>query len=433
MRHHIEHVVNDFLRGKYDAKKGPILLALSGGYDSRALFHVLLALKNVFGLKIHCAHVDHRWREESTAEAKYLQEYVQGHGLPFHLKTLDVESCEGNMEEECRYERINFFCATASQHSCQAVVTAHHGDDQAETVLKRIFEGATLPKLGGMEKVTLWEGIEMWRPFLSVTKKEILSWLKKKNIEAFDDETNYDSAFLRGRMRSSLIPHLSKLFGKEITSTLGSIGEEASQLALYLEEKLTIPSAVKGPWGALYCCNEVRTLHPYERKYVIREILRREEILPTRYSVEKIDVFLEQGASYKHVEVGGKDVFIERGNIFVVERMCTLPCEKISLAGESACYGPWRVEICEKKGRSSSWRDVWEQGEGSVMVPPGRYTLISPVGQKRCAKRWTAHKVPVFLRRWFPVVVSDEGEVYSFFDEGRDEVERSHCVTIQQI
>src|SRR5258708_5164832 len=117
----------------------PLLLALSGGPDSMALFYQLLDLNHPFQV----AHVDHGWRAESSQEGAILEELCREKKIALHLRKLKLEGA--NLEDLSRKARLLFFQEVCSKEKLEGVLLAHHADDQAETVLKRVLEGASLP------------------------------------------------------------------------------------------------------------------------------------------------------------------------------------------------------------------------------------------------------------------------------------------------
>lgn len=219
---------------KYANPQVPVLVGLSGGSDSLMLFYLLLDLQ----VKMAVAHVDHGWRAESSQEAIELESLAAKHQIPFHLRTLDPARSKGNLENWCRQERMLFFKRIAQEYGYQAVLLGHHADDQAETVLKRLFEGAHLTSLSGLSDRACLDGLCIWRPFLQLSKNDILDWLAQRDLKAFEDKTNTDPKFLRARMRTSLIPNLSLEFGKEITAPLVKLGQEAQELKEFLDSHL---------------------------------------------------------------------------------------------------------------------------------------------------------------------------------------------------
>lgn len=207
----------------------PVLLACSGGPDSKALLYLLLETQKFFDLEIQVAHIDHGWRAESRHEADKLKSEVENLGLTFHLRVLkDLPKKEGAARDG-RYAELR---QIAEDVGAQAIVLGHQMDDQAETVLKRVLEGAPLPTCGGMKEVS--NGL--WRPLLRVLKKDLEQWLEKRNISYFTDSTNLDPKYLRGRFRTTIIPQLEAAFGKSIVKNLCLLGERAQKLEAHLDE-----------------------------------------------------------------------------------------------------------------------------------------------------------------------------------------------------
>lgn len=232
------HGVKNYLQGHLISGK-PILLGYSGGPDSKALFHLLLECRRTIFFDLHLAHLDHGWRPESGEEAAQLQEEAAFFSIPFHLKVLTPSDyVPGNLEAQGRQHRMQFFSKLYQTLDCGALFLGHHKDDQAEVVLKRLFEGAQWANLGGMRGESHLSGMRICRPLLSVRKKEILEWLDERGLTAFFDSTNASPAFLRGRMRTTLIPLLEEQFGKRIADNLGRLGKAMQELREYFAKKL---------------------------------------------------------------------------------------------------------------------------------------------------------------------------------------------------
>ena len=230
MKERILQRVKEFLQQHFREGK-PLLVGFSGGPDSTALLHLLIECRRFFSLDMHVCHIDHGWREESRAEAELLQSQIK---LPFH--TFRLEGIP-KTEDAAREARLEIFENLYRELGCQALVLGHQGDDQSETVLKRILEGAHLTSLGGILPVSIRKGMTIWRPLLDVPKEEILLWLQQKNLTYFVDSTNEDPAYLRGRMRKNIFPWLAAQFGKEIAENLRHLGESAQELKKYLESR----------------------------------------------------------------------------------------------------------------------------------------------------------------------------------------------------
>ncbi|MCK4935098.1 MAG: tRNA lysidine(34) synthetase TilS, partial [Simkaniaceae bacterium] len=200
----LRHLVKSFLETHYKVSR-PLLLGFSGGPDSLALLQLLMEDQKFPPLNLHLAHVDHRWRVESEEEAKSLEALAASLNLPFHLHVIEnLDTGASNLEDLCRKERLRFFRSLNKTYQFEALILAHHLDDQAETVMKRVFEGSGILHLGGLKSVSQFQEMVIWRPMLSARKEEILHFLEQKGLQAIEDKTNLDTKYLRARMREMI-------------------------------------------------------------------------------------------------------------------------------------------------------------------------------------------------------------------------------------
>jgi tRNA(Ile)-lysidine synthase len=378
-----------------------VLLALSGGPDSMALFQVLT--KQRLGLDWAVAHVDHGWRKESAEEAIQLEALCRAHSIPFYLKTLDVESCTGNQEEHCRQERLRFFREICTQQGYQAVLMAHQMNDQAETVLKRVFEGASLIRTEGMRSPAILNGLMVIRPWLDISKQEIIDFLARENISYFEDHTNRDPQYLRAKMRESVIPELTQLFGKNIMPALVQLGKEAEECRDYLEKKVSSKHQplIEGPIGTWLLD---RGVHPFEFRYLLKSWKCTENL--SRAAIDDLinHYVAEEGSAVFPVESG--QIVVDKGRLFFL---------KTPLQPQN-----WKIEPANDKSPLIGWESVF-QGCAAFMVPEGQIR-IGPVdqvldkkGKEYYLKRLSSASVPHFLRQSVPVAMDCEGEIYSPF------------------
>ncbi len=215
-----------------------ILLGFSGGVDSLALFHILITIQKWIPFELHVAHIDHGWRKESAAQAVQLKEFVNSYGISFHLHTLDSVSMEtSNLEDKCRLARLQFFESIYQKQNLNALLLAHQADDQAETFLKRILEGSGLAFLHGLKPHSRLYGMEVYRPLLTTHKKDLYEYIKSHHLDHIEDETNFDTKYLRAKMRVNMFPLLEKQFGKNFSSNLCKLSSQHLELSDYLDQK----------------------------------------------------------------------------------------------------------------------------------------------------------------------------------------------------
>ncbi len=367
-----------FIDEKWD-RKSPLLLGYSGGPDSKAL---LYALRQA-GISPHLAHVDHGWRSESAEEAAQLEEEAGRLGLPFHLKKLEGSPI-GNLEEWSRNERLKFFKSLFEQFPFQALLLGHQADDQAETVLKRVLEGAHLVSFSAMSGESELAGMRVWRPLLGTTKKEIL----ELDLQPILDPTNRDQKFLRGRLREQILPDLARQFGKEIGGNLRLLAERAGELGEYLDRKVAMVNREEGPWGVYY---DLTGLERIEARHFLQKI--------GSFSREELEMALDVlGEKKANMQCNG--LYIDRGMVFVLKDPPHFE-QAIELRAGRFQSGDWTVEIEEGKAGSSDWKQVWS-GRFEMGLPDG--VLEMPGTFDSLRHDWNEAKVPAFIRGQVPVL-----------------------------
>ena len=137
-------------------------------------------------------------------------------------------------EKKARETRYRFLKDLSGKVGAEAIALAHTADDQVETILMRVFEGAGIGGLKGIPRETA-DGIV--RPILDVWKEEILAYLKKRKIPYRIDRSNVDTRFERNWVRNVLIPLLEKRYGKAVKKRIFTLGERFRELDTYLEDE----------------------------------------------------------------------------------------------------------------------------------------------------------------------------------------------------
>lgn len=181
----------------------PIVLALSGGVDSM----VLLTILNALNYKVIAAHVNHNVRKESTDEYEFIKEYTASFGICLeYMKLPKIE--KENFHQESRNFRYSFFNDIVKKYNAQCIVTAHHCDDNIETIIMKIIRGSNLYGYGGISLVSNFDNSKLVRPFLFITKDEIINYAFSKNIPYKEDKSNLQDKYTRNRFRKNVLPFL---------------------------------------------------------------------------------------------------------------------------------------------------------------------------------------------------------------------------------
>lgn len=183
--------------------KGKVGIAVSGGGDSIALCHLLLQVYKPEQLFV--LHLNHSLRAESDEEQRWLESQMKGLGVSIVSQKWEHDGVvEGNTQQAARYARYQFFAEACCKHELECVMVAHSSDDIAETTLMRLGRGSGLKGLAAMEPLSENLGVEIARPLLNFSRKEIRVYLKNNNIEWLDDPSNVNDVFLRPRVRKML-------------------------------------------------------------------------------------------------------------------------------------------------------------------------------------------------------------------------------------
>ena len=185
---------------KYFQDHRKVLIAVSGGLDSMTLLQLLIVSQKELAIELAIAHVNHKQRPESDQEEKALVKIAEQLGVKIF-----TSSFSGNFSENAaRQFRYDFFGKVMQEGHYTALVTAHHADDQAETVFMRLLRGARLRHLSGMKAVQPFACGELIRPLLTFHKSDF------PDIQYFEDSSNFQNDYLRNRIRNLYLPDLEK-------------------------------------------------------------------------------------------------------------------------------------------------------------------------------------------------------------------------------
>ena len=214
---------------------GKVLLAISGGADSSALLHVLAALRfdeaHHRRLDIHCAHINHQLRSnEAQRDEDFVIEQCQKLKVPVITMKIDVrdyaKKSKLSIETAARNLRIENLVEIAKSQNCVCIATAHHKNDNAETIIDRLIRGTGLRGLCGIWPAKEFTaGIRFIRPLLCATRDEIIRYMNDKNLKWCTDRTNTDFAYRRNFIRHRLLPVLQKNSADDIVEQLAVLSK----------------------------------------------------------------------------------------------------------------------------------------------------------------------------------------------------------------
>ncbi|WP_318617507.1 tRNA lysidine(34) synthetase TilS [Sporosarcina sp. YIM B06819] len=189
-----------------------VLVACSGGVDSVALLHFMASNQVGMGIEVAAIHVDHMLRgEESVADGAFVERLCATYGIPFFGGSVPVpelmEQDGGNVQAVCRAGRYALFAEIMQQQGYGVLVTAHHAEDQLETVLMQVAKGSQPSGIPVKREV---DGGVVIRPLLPVMKADLYSYAREYALQYREDPSNESDAYMRNRYRHHIAPFMLK-------------------------------------------------------------------------------------------------------------------------------------------------------------------------------------------------------------------------------
>lgn len=214
------------------------LVSVSGGPDSVALLSILHELKDEFQWNLEVAHINHKLRgKESDKDLEFVRKLADKNGLQFHSSHVNTKKFAKDkklsLEDAARQIRYNFLEKTTQKIKADKIALGHTQNDQAETVLMRLFRGSGTLGLSG---IPIRRG-KFVRPLLEVSREEVLKYLKQNKLSYRIDKSNLTAQFLRNRIRAKFLPWLKKWINPEIVSTMSRTATILNEIEQYLDKE----------------------------------------------------------------------------------------------------------------------------------------------------------------------------------------------------
>ncbi|SHJ89134.1 tRNA lysidine(34) synthetase TilS [Paramaledivibacter caminithermalis] len=221
-----------------------IVVGVSGGPDSVCLLHLLWRIRKDFNIDIYVVHLDHQFRGiEAQKDARYVEKLCNTLGIKSFIFSYDVSKYSKEkgvtFEVAGRELRYKLFDQIAKETDSSKIAIAQNRNDQAETVLMRLFRGSGLD---GLTAINYKRDNKIIRPLLDITRKEIDEYCRENDLKPRIDKTNLESIYTRNKVRIELIPYIEKNFNPCIIDVLwrsaNLLRDDSNYLNLLSEEKL---------------------------------------------------------------------------------------------------------------------------------------------------------------------------------------------------
>jgi tRNA(Ile)-lysidine synthase len=296
-----------------EPKDRVVVAAVSGGPDS---VYLLRKLGSAKGTRVVIGHVNYATRGKNSLKDQVLVENIgKEYGYETDIFFVDRRKPPGGrevtrgrfpagFEKKAREIRYRFLKDLSEKVGAEKIALAHTADDQVETILMRVFEGAGIGGLKGIPRET---GDGIVRPILDAWKGDILDYLKKRKIPYRIDRSNVDTRFERNWVRNVLIPLLVKRYGKTVKKRIFTLGERFRELDDYLEAEASrwIRRNVKMQGGVVFRRKTVSALPSVLRMKILQRIcFDRLGVAPNERLLKAMDRNVSAGGPSARVNVG---------------------------------------------------------------------------------------------------------------------------------
>lgn len=401
---------------------GTALLAVSGGRDSVALLDLMACVADGRGLRLAVAHVDHGIAPESGAVAQRVAALAADYGVPCDVRTLALGG--GTSETVARRARYAALREMQREAGARYLVTAHHADDQAETVLYRVLRGSGPAGLAGIPA----QGPGgLVRPLLPFRRRELGDWLgrltaHRSPLTSYDDPANRDPRHDRSWLRVAVVPLLVERFGDAVVRRLGDVAHHAARerraWAAVLHALPELGLRRVGP-GVEVARAPLVGYDKMLSEVILRALAREVGLVLGPARAAALAGFVGTGASGRRLELGrGWTAELAFDRVRIVPR--THPEPPPVLLGDrhagAARWGAWEFAWRrEQAGMPSREAFVTWVPEGAARVralaPGDRLVPLGGVGRRKVRRLLMEARVPAGARAVYPVVVSGDDAV----------------------
>lgn len=398
-----------------DLEPGAVVVAVSGGPDSLALLHLLHEAGQGFSLIV--AHVDHGIHPQSTGVAESVRRSARTLQLPYESTELRLGA--NATETVAREARYRWLKQLARERKAW-LFTAHHRDDQVETVLMRVFKGSGPAGLAGIAPVSG----TLVRPLLPFGHDELIAWLESRGIERWNDPANRDLRHLRSWLRSELIPLVRARVPALDRRVLGLAAQAATDRAAWdaVVDLLRLEQEREGE-GFRFDARPLRELPAPLVEAVFAAVARRYGGTFGGWAGGRVAGMILRGRSGSRVNlIGGWEATLQYGwvSVRMAPLVAPLPPPGLTIEGDSgaATWDGWRISWSpgsppgpESRVTDSAW---FEPATYTVRAwrPGDRIRPLGGTGSRLVVRCMQDVRLPASERAHWPVVGVEDALVW---------------------
>lgn len=383
----LESVITAFLadHSASSTSQPHLLLALSGGVDSVVLLHLLSALRPRFGFNLSAMHIHHGLSAHADAWLATCEQLCLAHQVPFYSERVQLDLQAGlGVEAVAREARYQALARVRATLAADAIVTAHHMQDQSETVLLQLMRGAGVK---GLSAMGVWDAARgLLRPVLGVPKAALLQYASEHQLQWVEDESNTDISYDRNFMRQRVMPLMRERYPQLDQSLMRSASHlaEAQTLLDVLASQDLQACDLREEWlGQSIVLASLHALGEARAKNLLRFWFQQRQLrMPNTDQLQ--DYWLQlvsvKPTRYLHLPLQGQSspqrayLHHYQQRLYCVAKPAALPHTPLVWNGESTQqWGAWLLHFKVSKGRGIAL--------ARLGVSPAAITLHKRYGQ----------------------------------------------------
>jgi tRNA(Ile)-lysidine synthase len=384
-------------------------VAFSGGLDSTILLHSMVDIASDLNCEeLLAVHVNHRQSPEADQRSRHCSDLCEGLGVALRVLTIDTQKPKG-MSNEDWLRRQRYALLAEAMGDGDVMFTAHHLNDQAETLLLQLLRGSGPRGLAGMPRIRQFGGGYLARPLLAITRAGLEEFAEARLLSWCDDPSNIDRSLDRNYLRHEIIPLLAKRW-PGIFDTIGRAAIWQAQMVEVLDDLATADlSEIRDADGRL-SISRLRELPQARQQEVLRQNLRTNDLpVPSSRIIDEVlhEVCDAREDAEPHVIWPGAEVRRYQDKIYVQSPLSDVDSTQIRSWDFSAAlqFTHGRLEAKSTTGHGLS-RERLESGQVTVRFRRGGERIRSSgrAHHSDLKKLLQAWLVPPWLRNRIPLI-----------------------------
>ncbi|MBD5390777.1 tRNA lysidine(34) synthetase TilS [bacterium] len=400
-----------------------VICAVSGGVDSLCMLHILHQL----GYSLVLAHVNHHKREQSKQEQQAMQKLAKDYSIPFELLDFFDDGKE-NFQSQAHHARYTFFKTLAKKYNTQWIATAHHLEDQAETILLRLLSGSNLYGYGGISLKQQEKDYCLVRPLLCVSKDELYEYANQNHISYFEDASNQSDEYIRNRIRHHILP----LFKKENPNYLNKFQEFS------LQAKQTFAFIRKQSINYLDKLNNIIDVVSFNqldvaiKNDILCLLFERYNIVKNNEIILKCVQLIEHNKNCVYHVKDSHFFYVEYGKAFLQKQKESSSFEEVLGEFDTVCILNQYTFYFSKKipQNNAKYLKLWYNDLKLPFLIRNRKDgdiIEMSYGKKKVSRILIDEKIPIGKRNQLPLIFDNDGNLLWIYN-----CAKSHSVGLQK-